>query len=91
MRIVMSEATRRGLEEAGPIYVWPREQRCCGARRYVLEASASNPGGAFDLLADADGIQILTRAGLVAPEELHIEVDRKGRPRAFWNGQAWVG
>jgi hypothetical protein len=91
MQIVMNGDARRRLEEGEAVYVWPREQRCCGARRYVLEASFSNPGGAFDHVAVTDGIRVLTRTGLVEPDELHIEVDRKGRPRAFWNGQAWVG
>ena len=51
----------------------------------------SDPGGDFDQPADTHGIRFRIRTGLVEPEELHIDVDRKGRPRAFWNNQAWVG
>jgi hypothetical protein len=91
MQIVMNDAARRRLEEADAVYVWPREQRCCGGRRYVLEASLSHPGGAFDQRGDASGVRVLTRTGLVEPEVLQLEVDRKGRLHAFWNGQAWVG
>ena len=38
-----------------------------------------------------DGFRVYASRGLAEPEELHFEVDRKGRIQAYWNGQGWIG
>jgi hypothetical protein len=91
MRIVANEPTRQRLQGSTAVYVWPRALRCCGGHQYVLEASFESGGRDFELAHAADGFQVWTTPGLKLPDELHLEVDARNRPRAFWNGQAWVG
>jgi hypothetical protein len=39
----------------------------------------------------AGGFQVFATLGLVEPDELHLELGRNGKLRAYWNGQAWIG
>jgi hypothetical protein len=91
MRVVARPDTMEALRECGAVYVWPRAVRCCKGRQHVLEAAVEHPEGDFELVHAVDGFRVYARRGLVEPEELHFELDRKGRVRAFWNGQGWVG
>lgn len=91
MRVVARPEALALLREKGAVYVWPRALRCCAGRQYVLEAAVDRPGGAFELVHAADGLRVYAWPGLVEPDELHLDVDRKGRVRAFWNGQGWIG
>jgi hypothetical protein len=56
----------------------------------VLEASTDPQEGDFRRLA-YDDLSVLVASGLIEPEKLEIETDRRGRLRAYWNGQGWVG
>ncbi|MGL6279170.1 MAG: hypothetical protein ACRC50_06400 [Gaiella sp.] len=91
MRIVAPQETREVLREHGAVYVAPRAVRCCKGRQYVLDASLRRPRGEYELVHATDGFQVWTTTGLRLPEELHLELDRKGRLQAFWNGQGWIG
>jgi hypothetical protein len=91
MRVVARPDTLSGLRLAGSVYVWPRAYRCCSGRQYVLEAALRPPDGVFELVCAVDGFHVYATAGLAHAEELHLELDRKGRVRAFWNGQGWIG
>ncbi len=91
MRVVARPEARALLREHGTVFVWPRGYRCCRGRQYVLEASLDRPAGAFELVHAVDGFRIYATPGLAEPEELHLEVDRKGRVQAYWNGQGWIG
>jgi hypothetical protein len=46
---------------------------------------------AFELVHAADGFRVFATPGLVQPEELHLELSRRGKLRAYWNGQGWIG
>jgi hypothetical protein len=81
---VIESVGRRG----GSLYVWPRKDRCCGGA-IRLEAATDPPGKAFRRV-DADGFDLYVAAGMALPDSLHLEVGRRGRIRAFWNGLAWV-
>ena len=72
----------------GALYVWPRKARCCGGA-ITLEAATKPPDRAFRRV-EADGIELFVPVGMMPPESLHIELGRRGRIRAFWNGLAWV-
>jgi hypothetical protein len=91
MRVVAGPDTLVALREHGTVYVWPRALRCCRGRQYTLEASTDEPDGAFELVHAVDGFQVWAPPGLVEPDELHLELDRKGRVRAYWNNQGWIG
>jgi hypothetical protein len=57
----------------------------------VLEASLDAPEGDFELVYAVDGFRVYTTPGLATPDELHLDLDPRGRVRAFWNGQGWIG
>jgi hypothetical protein len=57
----------------------------------VLEAATDAPAREFELVHAADGLQVFSTPGLVEPDELHFELTRRGRLRAFWNGRGWIG
>jgi len=91
MRVVARPDAVAVLRERGTVFVWPHAYRCCGGRQFVLEAALDRPPGDFELVHAADGFQVYASPGLVEPEELHIELDRRGRVHAYWNGQGWIG
>jgi len=74
--------------QGGALYVWPRKARCCGGA-ITLEAATEPPDRVFRQV-EADGIALFVPTGMMPPQSLHIEVGRRGRIRAFWNGLAWV-
>ena len=75
-------------DRGGALYVWPRKARCCGGAMTLVAATAS-PDGVFRRVA-AEGIDLFVPIGMAAPESIHLEISRRGRIRAFWNGLAWV-
>jgi hypothetical protein len=91
MRVVARPATLARLREHGTVYVWPHAYRCCRGKQYVLEAALDPPESDFELVYAVDGFRVYATPGLAQPDELHLELDRKGRVRAFWNGQGWIG
>lgn len=92
MRLVVQPDTREHIDSTGgEVYVWARATRCCRGRTFQLEAATSPPDRPFELVHAADGFRVFTPPGLVQPEELHLEVSRRGHLRAFWNGQGWIG
>lgn len=91
MRVVARPDAIELLRERGAVFVRPRAYRCCGGRQFVLEAALDRPAGDFELVHAADGFQVYASPGLAEPEELHFDLDRKGRVQAYWNGQGWIG
>ncbi len=75
-------------ERGGSLYVWPRKARCCGGT-ITLEAATEPPDKVFRHV-EAEGIYLFVPVGMMLPESLHLEISRRGRIRAFWNGLAWV-
>lgn len=92
VRIVAAAETRRRIaERGGALYVWPRAIRCCGGRAHVLEAAFQPPARTFEPVHSEPGLTLYATPGLVRPQELHLELSRGGEPRAFWDGQSWIG
>jgi hypothetical protein len=75
-------------ERGGALYVWPRKARCCGGA-ITLEAATERPDKVFRQV-EVGGIDLYLTVGMTLPESLHVEISRRGRIRAFWNGLAWV-
>lgn len=75
-------------ERGGALYVWPRKARCCGGA-ITLEAATDPPDKVFRRV-DIGGIDLYLTVGMMLPESLHVEIGRRGRIRAYWNGLAWV-
>jgi hypothetical protein len=75
----------------GSVYVWPRRLGCCRGTSSTLGASTDCPEREFELVHAADGFRIFTTPGLIQPDELHLELGRRGKLHASWNGQAWIG
>jgi hypothetical protein len=92
VELVAGPEVRRHIDErGGAVYVWPKGTRCCRGRTFVLESATDPPDREFELVHAADGVQIFASRGLVEPDELHLELGRRGKLRAYWNGQAWIG
>lgn len=92
MHIVAAAETRRRIAESGgAVYVWPHALRCCGGRSHVLDAAFRPPERTFELVHAEPGLALYATPGLVRPRELHLELSRSGEPKAFWNGQPWIG
>ncbi len=75
-------------EHGGALYVWPHKARCCGGT-ITLEAATDPPDRAFRHV-EVDGIDLFLTVGMTEPESLHLELGRRDRILAFWNGLAWV-
>ncbi len=81
---VIDEIRLRG----GAVYVWPRKLRCCGGT-IVLDA-ATDPGDK-EFRLEVDGpVRVFVTVGMAVPDTLHLEIDRRSRVRAFWDGLAWI-
>jgi hypothetical protein len=89
--VVQSKARDLIDEQGGAVYVWAKGTRCCRGRTYTLECATERPDREFELVHAADGYRVFATPGLREPSELHLELDRRGRLGAFWNGQAWIG
>lgn len=92
MKLVVGANVREHAGERGNVvYVWPRRVGCCSGRAFVLEAATERPDREFELLQVSDGLQVFATPGLRQPKELHLELGRRRKLRAYWNGQAWIG
>ena len=89
-RIIATDATvdlvrRRG----GCLWVWTRASRCCGGGIGLESATEVLPGREFQVVA-REPFEVQLAAVYPPPEELHVDVSRRGRLNAYWNGCAWV-
>jgi hypothetical protein len=92
VKIVAGPGVRDFVDmRGGAVYVWPHTTRCCSVRTITLEADTTPPDREFELVHAADGLRLFAIPGLVAPDELHLELGRRGKLSAYWNGQAWIG
>ena len=92
VRLVVGSNVQEHVDErGGAVYIWPKGTRCCRGRTFVLESATEAPPREFELVHASDGFQVFATPGLVEPDELHLELGRRGKLRAYWNGQAWIG
>ena len=92
MRLVVAPAAREHIDaQGGAVFLWPKLASFWPLRTFVLESATERPDREFELVHAADGFQVFTTPGLLAPDELHLELSRRGKLRAYWNNQAWIG
>jgi hypothetical protein len=92
MKIVAGPGVRDHIEmRGGAVYVWPHTTRCCRVPTITLEADTTPPDREFGLVHSADGFRLFAVPGFIQPDELELELGRRGKLSAYWNGQAWVG
>jgi hypothetical protein len=92
VKLVVQPAAKEYIDEhGGAVYVWAKRTGGCRWRTFVLESSAERPDREFELVHAGDGFRVYAAPGLVQPEELHLDLDRRDRLHAYWNGQAWIG
>ena len=56
-----------------------------------LESATEPPSREFELVHATDGFRVFATPGLRQPRELHFELSRRGKLRAYWDGQTWIG
>jgi hypothetical protein len=89
MRLVTSPAAAEHVRAAGgAVYVWPTRASCCGGT-VELRASTQAPDKTFRR-AEVDGLELYLTAGMGEPDVLELDLSRRGKLRAYWNGLAWV-
>jgi hypothetical protein len=92
MKVVAQRDVREHIEaQGGALYIWAKVAGCCRGRSYSLESATAPPAREFELIHAADGFQVFATPGLRRPRELHLELTRRGKLRAYWDGQAWIG
>jgi len=75
-------------EHGGRMFVWTKRLRCC-AKVTFLQASSEPPDERPFRRVDAEGFELwLSAPGFEPPDELHLEVRGRRKPRveAYWNG-----
>ncbi len=90
--IAAPEVVERVQAEGGKLFVWARSTRCCSGSLTFLEAATEAPEREFRAVG-GDGFEVFLDARLArAPEELHVELHGRRRPRlaAYWDGCAYV-
>jgi hypothetical protein len=91
MRLVVTpDAEDAVRSHGGEVWIRARGSRCCRATTWTLDATTDSQEGDFRRLA-YDDLSVLVPAHLVEPDFLELEIDRRGRLRAYWNGQGWIG
>jgi hypothetical protein len=90
VRIVASAPATAEIEtRGGSLWVWTQSSRCCGASVRLEAATTPRPKRTFELVAQ-EPFDVHLATGFPRPDELHIELTRRGNLRAYWNGCAWV-
>lgn len=91
MRLVVTpDAEEFVRSQGGEVWIRVQGSRCCRVVTWSLDASTDPQKGGFRRLA-FDDLSVLVAEGLLEPDFLELEVDRRGRLRAYWNGQSWIG
>ena len=80
---VVEEIRRRG----GAVYVWPQKNCCSGI--FTLDASLFPPDRDVSLVMD-EPLKVFAPPGMRLPRELHLELGRKSRVRAYFDGLGWI-
>ena len=90
--VATPEVVEHVRQHGGALYVWPLRASCCGGT-IELRASTERPAKVFRHVESTPvepAIELYLTAGMLDPESLHLELSKRGRVRAFWNGIAWV-
>lgn len=76
-------------EHGGAVYVWPYKAHCCGGMVQLTASTERREDKVFRRV-EANGIELYLTVGMKDPESLHLELGRRGRINAYFNGLAWV-
>ncbi len=88
MVIVAEQKVIDGIRgQGGSVYFWACKS-CCGGT-FTLNASVKPPDANFELVVE-EPLHVFARPGARLPRELHLELDRKSRVQAFWDGLVWI-
>jgi len=91
VRLVAEQQTLQHVaREGGNLFLWARGYFSPSGYSYVLEASTRAPDKPFHRIVQVDGVSVWLMAGLNESEEIHLEVSRRGKLRAYGNGLAWL-
>jgi hypothetical protein len=89
-RIVASDATVAAVRErGGQLWVWSRASRCCNANVRLETGTEARADREFQLVA-REPFEVHLATARTPPEELHVDLSRRGRLDAYWDGCAWV-
>ena len=92
MKLVAQPDVREHIEaNGGAVYIWAKPAGCCRGRSFSLDSATEPPSREFELVHATDGFQVFATPGLRQPRELHFELTRRGKLRAYWDGQTWIG
>jgi hypothetical protein len=87
--IASDEAVDAVRTSGGRLWVWTRASRCCGGTVRLEAATEPRAGREFRLVA-SEPFELRLATAQAEPQELHVELSRRGRLDAYWNGCAWV-
>lgn len=88
MRIVADESVVEEIRaRGGVVYVWPRKDCCSGT--FSLDASLMPPARDVSLVV-SEPLRVFAPPGMRLPRELHLELGRRSRVRAYWDGLGWI-
>jgi len=87
--VATDEAVDAVRARGGRLWVWTRSSRCCGGTVRLEAGTQARVGREFRLVA-SEPFELRLATAHPAPEELHVELSRRGRLDAYWNGCAWV-
>jgi hypothetical protein len=89
-RVIATNAALDAVRtRGGRLWVWTRSSRCCGGTVRLEAATEARAGRTFRLVS-SEPFELRLASAHRAPEELHVELSRRGRLHAYWNGCAWV-
>jgi hypothetical protein len=82
-------------KRGGRLFVWLERPRCCGGGATYLSTGDERPAEPHRFRAvPLEGFELAFDGGRLGdPDELHLEVRGRRRPRveAFWNGCVFAG
>jgi hypothetical protein len=88
-----SQAIEFIREHGGRLNVWVSGAACCGGTRFIESSTEPPPDDIRFLRVDHSEFELYVRpAGDQLPDELHVDLKGRRRPRveAYWNGCAYL-
>jgi hypothetical protein len=73
---------------SGAVYLWSAYDPQLPSTNDHARSGPHGSPARVKLVHAADGFQVFPAPGLIEPDRLEPELDRRGRLRGYWNGQA---
>jgi hypothetical protein len=92
MRVVVSESASELIEaQGGRLYVWLKRARWCGSVTTLTTANEPPAEKTFRQVESGAACELYFPIGLTRlPNELKLDVGRRRRVEAYWDGCVWV-